>query len=581
MPELKLGPTWDGLRGTASWPYARGEMPIRNSYDVVIVGSGASGGWVAKRLTEAGLRVAVLEAGRQLADADYREHVPAFKLPYHAMSKQPLARQRPVQSGSYAVREWNASWFVNDIDEPYVDTSDPAFLWVRPRLVGGRTNVWGRECLRMSDIELKAASQDGSGVDWPIGYADLVPYYEIVEDYVGIQGMPENLPGLPDSRFQPAMALTCAETALRTRFKAKFGRTLTQGRTANLTRPLNKRQACHYCGPCEHGCITHSYFNASFTTMADAMATGRCTLVTGAMVYKVLVDPETRRARGVLYIDRATRQPREIFGRVVSLCAQTQESIRILFNSATRQDPNGLANSSGLLGRGLMTHFSDAGATGELPEFSERPSLGGPRRPCWPLLVRFRNMPSEPASKDFLRGYAYGTYIDNGIGLAALGYGDAYKRAASGPQPASVTMQGFGECLRYEDNYIDVDPGTVDVFGIPVARIRLTPRANERAMQADMAVAAAEMLEAAGAKNVRPLNGMRGQAHEVGAARMGLDPKTSVLTPFQQTHDIANLFVLDGSGFPSSAWQNPTLTIMALAVRATDHIKDRLRRGEL
>jgi glucoside 3-dehydrogenase (cytochrome c) catalytic subunit len=562
-------------------PIRNPQSAIRNSYDVVIVGSGASGGWAAKRLTEAGLRVAVLEAGRQLTDADYREHVPAFKLPYHAMSKLPLAHHRPVQSGSYAVREWNASWFVNDIDEPYVDTSDPAFLWVRPRVVGGRTNVWGRECLRMSDIELKAASLDGSGVDWPISYADLVPYYEIVEDYVGIQGIPENLPGLPDSHFQPAMALTCAETALRTRWKAKFGRTLTQGRTANLSRAHNKRQACHYCGPCEHGCVTHSYFNASFTTMADAMATGRCTLVTGAMVYKVLVDPETRRARGVLYIDRATRQPREIFGRVVSLCAQTQESIRILFNSATRQDPNGLANSSSLLGKGLMTHFSDAGATGELPEFSERPSLGGPRRPCWPLLVRFRNMPSEPASKDFLRGYAYGTYIDNGIGLAAPGYGDAYKRAASGPQPASVTMQGFGECLRYEDNCIDVDKSTIDAFGIPVARIHLTPRANERAMQADMAVAAAEMLEAAGAKNVRPLNGMRGQAHEVGAARMGLDPKTSVLTPFQQTHDIANLFVLDGSSFPSSAWQNPTLTIMALAVRATDHIKDRLRRGEL
>ena len=298
-------------------PIRNPQSAIRNSYDVVIVGSGASGGWAAKRLTEAGLRVAVLEAGRQLTDADYREHVPAFKLPYHAMSKLPLAHHRPVQSGSYAVREWNASWFVNDIDEPYVDTSDPAFLWVRPRVVGGRTNVWGRECLRMSDIELKAASLDGSGVDWPIGYADLVPYYEIVEDYVGIQGMPESLPGLPDSHFQPAMALTCAETALRTRWKAKFGRTLTQGRTANLSRAHNKRQACHYCGPCEHGCVTHSYFNASFTTMADAMATGRCTLVTGAMVYKVLVDPETRRARGVLYIDRATRQPREIFGRVV------------------------------------------------------------------------------------------------------------------------------------------------------------------------------------------------------------------------------------------------------------------------
>jgi choline dehydrogenase-like flavoprotein len=552
-----------------------------SSYDVVIVGSGASGGWAAKRLTEAGLHVAVLEAGRQLHDADYTEHVPGFKLQYHGLSKKPLERERPVQSRSYAVREWNASFFVNDIDEPYVDTSDPSFLWVRPRLVGGRTNVWGRECLRMSDIELKAASLDGHGIDWPIGYTDLAPYYDLVEEYVGVQGMVEGLPGLPDGRFQPVMAMTCAEMALRTRIKAKFDRTLTQGRTANLTRPINRRQACHLCGPCEHGCVTHSYFNASFTTMADAAATGRCTLVTGAMAYKVLVDPSSRRARGILYIDRASRQPREIFGRVVALCAQTQESIRILFNSATRQDPNGLANSSGLLGKGLMTHFSDAGATGDLPEFSAPPSLGGPRRPCWPLLPRFRNMPGGTASNNFLRGYAYGTYIDNNIGYDAPGYGDAYKRAAMGPQPASVTLQGFGECLRYEDNYVDVDPGTVDIFGIPVARIHLTPRDNERAMQADMAVAAAEMLEAAGAKNVRQLNTIRGNAHEVGAARMGVDQKMSVLTPFQQTHDIANLFVLDGSSFPSSAWQNPTLTIMALAVRATDHMKEQLRRGEL
>jgi choline dehydrogenase-like flavoprotein len=553
----------------------------RNTFDVVIVGSGASGGWVAKRLTEAGLRVAVLEAGRQLTDADYKEHVPAFQLKYRAQSKQPLARERPVQSGSYAVREWNADWFVNDIDEPYVDESDPKFLWVRPRLVGGRTNVWGRECLRLSDMEFKAASHDGAGVDWPISYADIAPYYDLVENYVGIGGMHEGLPELPDGRFQPAMPLTCAETALRTRFKAKFGRTLTQGRNANLTRSIHGRQACHYCGPCEHGCITHSYFNASFTTMADAMATGRCTLVTGAMVYKVLVDPSTRRARGVLYIDRATRQPREIFGRVVALCAQTQESVRILLNSATPQDPNGLANSSGLVGKGLMTHFSDAGATGELPEFSEKPSMGGPQRPCWPLLVRFRNLPGGPASKDFLRGYAYGTYLGAGINLGAPGFGHAYKRAATDPQATQITMQGFGECLRYEDNYVFVDPNTVDAFGIPVARIRLTPRANERAMQADMALAAAEMLEAAGARNVRPLNGMRGQAHELGAARMGVDPKTSVLTPFQQTHDVKNLFVMDGSGFASSAWQNPTLTIMALAVRSSEYLKEQLKSGEL
>ncbi|MBK5297776.1 MAG: GMC family oxidoreductase [Vicinamibacteria bacterium] len=555
--------------------------PKRTTFDVVIVGSGASGGWAAKRLTEAGLRVAVLEAGRQLTDADYKEHLPAYGLPYRGRSKRPLERERPVQSGSYAVREWNADWFVNDIDEPYVDKSDPAFLWVRPRLVGGRTNVWGRECLRLSDMEFKAASHDGAGVDWPIGYADIAPYYDLVEDYVGIAGMTEGLAELPDGRFQPAMPLTCAETALRTRIKATFGRTLTQGRTANLTRPIHGRQACHYCGPCEHGCVTHSYFNASFTTMADAMATGRCTLVTGAMAYKVLVDPSSHRARGVLYVDRTTRQPREIVGRVVALCAQTQESVRVLFNSATGQDANGLANSSGLLGKGLMTHFSDAGATGELSEFVETPALGGPQRPCSPLLVRFRNLPGGRATKEFQRGYAYGTYVGGGANLGAPGYGNAYKRAVVEPRATQVTMQGFGECLRYEDNYVDVDPHTVDAFGIPVARIHLTPRANEHAMQADMAVAAAEMLEAAGARNVRQWHGMRGQAHEVGAARMGTDPKTSVLNPFLQTHDIKNLFVMDGSSFPSSAWQNPTLTIMALAVRSSDYLKEQLRQGTL
>lgn len=553
----------------------------REPYDVVIVGSGASGGWAAKRLAEAGLRVAVLEAGRQLADADYREHVPAFQLPYRARSKRPLARERPVQSGSYAVREWNADWYVDDRDEPYVDDSDPTFLWVRPRLVGGRTNIWGRACLRLSDIDLKAASHDGSGEDWPIGYADLAPYYDLVEEYVGVAAMAEGLAELPDGRFQPAMPMTCAETALRTRLKATFGRTLTQGRTANLTRPVNRRAACHYCGPCEHGCVTHSYFNASFTTMADAVATGRCTLVTGAMAYKVIVDPDTHRARGILYIDRATREPREVLGRVVALCAQTQESVRILFNSATRQDANGLANSSGLLGKGLMTHFSDAGATGELPDFVETPGAGGPQRPCSPLLVRFRNLPGGPQARDFLRGYAYGAYLGVGANFGAPGFGPAYKRAVVEPRPTQITLQGFGECLRYEDNYCDVDPRTVDAWGIPVARIRLTPRANEKALQADMAVAAAEMLEAAGARNVRPWTGMRGQAHELGAARMGTDPKRSVLTPFLQAHDVRNLFVMDGSGFPSCAWQNPTLTIMALAVRSCDYLLEQLKRGDL
>ncbi len=551
------------------------------SFDVVIVGSGASGGWAAKRLTEAGLRVAVLEAGRPLHDADYKEHVPAFDLRYRGRRKQPLARERPRQSGSYAVDEWNADWFVNDLEEPYVDQSDPSFLWVRPRIVGGRTNIWGRACLRLSDIDFKAASRDGAGVDWPISYADIAPYYDLVEDYVGVSAMSENLPQLPDGHFQPPMGLTCAEMDVRARLKAKLGYTLTQGRTANLTRPIHGRAACHYCGPCEHGCVTRSYFNAAFTTLADAMKTGRCTLVAGAMAYKVLMDPASHRATGVLYIDRATRQPKEIFGRVIALCAQTMESVRILFNSATRQDPAGLANSSGLLGKYLMTHFADAGATGELPDFTGRPTLDGPVRPCQTLLVRFRNLPGAPATKGFLRGYGYGGSISPGFRFNAPGFGDAYKQAVKEPQPTSISLSGFGECLPYEDNVCMVDPNTVDAFGIPVARLRLSPHDNERAMLNDVAIAAAEMLDAIGARNVQPRSGLRGQAHELGAARMGTDPKQSVLNPFLQTHDIRNLFVMDGSSFCSIGWQNPTLTIMALAVRSTDYLQEQLRQGSL
>lgn len=551
------------------------------TFDAVIVGSGASGGWAAKLLTEAGLRVAVLEAGRALTAADYKEHVPAYDLPYRARTKRPLERERPRQSQSYAVREWNADWYVNDIEEPYVDDSTPGFLWVRPRVVGGRMNIWGRGCLRMGEVDFKPASHDGVGVDWPFGYDELKPWYDKVEAYVGVSAIPEGLPELPDGPFQPPMGLTCAELEARARVKKAFGYTLTQGRTANLTQPLNGRQACHYCGPCEHGCVTHSYFNSAFTTMTDAAATGRCTLVTNAMAYQVLMDPVTHRARGILYIDRLTRQPKEIFGKAILLCAQTLESVRLLFNSATRQAPNGLANSSGVLGKYLMTHFAGNGATGELPDVMVTPSTGGAVRPCGTLMVRFRNLPGRPAMKDFVRGYGMTTSVGAGFDMGADGFGEAYKAAIRKPRPAVMSMFGFGECLPYAENTCTIDPDTVDAYGIPVVRLNLTPRDNELKMHHDMAVAAAEMLEGIGARNIQLRTELRGQAHEVGAARMGADPKTSVLNPYLQAHDVRNLFVMDGSCYPSSAWQNPSLTIMAMAARSTEYLKEQLRRGEL
>jgi choline dehydrogenase-like flavoprotein len=384
------------------------------------------------------------------------------------------------------------------------------------------------------------------------------------------------------------MPLTCAETRLRNRVKAAFGRTVTIGRAANITRPHRGRAACHYCGPCERNCITHSYFNAAFTTVADAMGTGRCTHMPNAMVMRVLMDSNRNRATGVLYIDRRTRELHRVSGRVVILSAQALESVRLLFNSANAQHPAGLANSSGVLGHYLQDHvWNGGGARGEFPELTGRPVLDHPRRPNGFYIIRFRNTKTGPRHDAFLRGYGMQGGWGDGLGFNwnAPGFGTAYKQ---GLLQGITTMNigGFGECLPRVENFVEIDPsGAVDVFGIPILRIHMSWSDNERAMIPDMATAAAEMLEAAGAKNIQPWtvpDRMPGMGiHEVGVARMGNDPKSSVLNQFQQTHDVANLFVMDASGFVSSACQNPTLTIMALTVRSCDYLLDQMRQGVL
>ena len=556
-------------------------MRQSSTFDVIVIGSGATGGWAAKRLAEAGVRVALVEAGRATSDGDSREHVPASDLRYRGRSEAPLRRRQPQQSQSYACDEWNSHFFVDDLDEPYTTPEDAPFPWVgRTRLVGGRTNVWGRQSYRFSDLDFKGASHDGVGLDWPIGYADVAPYYDLVETYVGIQGQPEGRPELPDGKFQPPMPMACAERALRERVKARFGRLVTIGRSANITRPLNGRAACHYCGPCERGCVTHSYFNAAFTTVADAVKTGKCTLVTDAMVYQVAMDADRHRAAGVRYIDRNTREVRELRGRAVVLCAQMFESMRILFNSASPQDPGGLGNSSGLLGKFLQVHFTDAGASAEFPEFSGTPSLNAPRRPTGIYVSRFRNMPGEPRHPRFLRAYGYQGGASVGFRFGAPGYGEAYKRAVR-ENVMRLSLQGFGECLPDQRNHVALDPRVTDAYGIPALRIEMRVSDNDRAMLQDMADSAAEMLEASGGRDVRRRLSQRWASHEVGCARMGTDPKSSVLTPFQRLHDVGNVFVMDGSGFVSGGYANPTLTMMALAVRSTDHLIDQLRNGSL
>ncbi len=562
---------------------------MAKSYDVIVVGSGASGGWAAKVLAESGIQVLLLDCGRPQSDRNFNEHLPVYDLKYRNIKYRQqvspiVAKTRPIQGQCYACTEFNYEWFANDHEEPYTTAPGMPYSWFgRLRVVGGRTNVWGRQSYRMSDLDFKAASHDGFGEDWPISYKDVAPYYDIVERYIGVSGMQEGNPVLPDGNFLPPMGLTCTEWRMRDLLKRKFGRTLTIGRCANLTRPMNGRQQCHYCGPCERGCITHSYFNSAFTTVKDALATGKCDLITHAMVFKVLMDSATNRAKGVLYIDRQTRQHKEVYGRVVILAASAMESTRILFNSSTREYPNGLANSSGVLGHYYTDSLKGGGAEGTVPDPPIKPSINGPHRPNGIYIMRFRNLPGGPKMKSFLRGYGFQGGSGVAANLQAPGFGEAYKKAAV-ETFETFTLLGYGEPLPRYENYVEIDPHVVDAFGIPVLRFHVAWGDNERNLVKDAGEQAAEMLEAAGMKNIKVHQQVHlpGDAnHDVGTARMGNDPKKSVLNQFQQTHDIRNLFVMDGSCFNSPGCQNPTLTIMALAVRSCDYLKEEMRKGNL
>jgi choline dehydrogenase-like flavoprotein len=554
------------------------------SFDVIVVGSGASGGWACKRLAEAGLKVALLEAGRPQSDKNFSEHKPEFELKYRNKAHELIRKTRPIQVKFGVCNEYTSDWFVNDLEEPYTTPTDKPFNWMgRLRMTGGRTNVWGRVSLRYSDWDFKSASLDGYGENWPLGYKDIEPYYDLVEKYVGITGSAEGLEHLPDGQFQPPVPLTCHETLFRNRVKEKLGRTVMPTRSANLTKPTNGRGPCHFCGPCERGCMTHSYFNSAFTTVADALASGNCTLISNAMAFKVLMDPDRNRARGILYIDRVTRRSREVNARTVILCAQSQESVRILLNSATPQYSNGLANSSGVLGHYLTAHVRSGGGSGEFPAFDSKPSFGAPVKPLGIYIARFRNLPNTPPYKKFLRGFGYEGESSTEFNWGAPGFGEAYKKALLEPRNR-IDITGFGEVLPRWDNFVELDPTVKDVYGIPVLKIHMSDGENERAMIQDMGDSAGEMLEAAGAKNIRTYahpSAPRWALHEAGIARMGADPKKSVLNQFQQTHDIKNLFVMDASGFTSNPCQNPTLTIMALCVRSCDYLMSELKRGAI
>ncbi len=554
-------------------------------YDAVIVGSGATGGWAAKKLTEAGLEVAVVEAGRKLDPAvDFTEHKLPFEAPLRNFMLPKRRREaQPIQRLCYQCDELTSHLFIDDTEHPYTTPAQRPFYWIRGRHVGGKSITWARQSYRLSDYDLKAASRDGYGVDWPIAYDELAPYYDAVEEFVGISGMEEGLPQLPDSRFLPPMHLSCGEWLLRRAVREKFGRTVTIGRVAILTRDHRGRAACHYCGPCSRGCSTGSYYSSPASTLPAAEATGRLALLENKVVSHVTVDQQGK-AQGVWCVDRLTRSHSEVRGRIVVLCASALDSTRILLNSISRHWPEGLGNTSGVLGRYLMDHVMGGGASGTLPMLHGTPGSRG-NRPNGIYIARFRNI--QERHPGFLRGYGFqGGAQDLGWGHAHFlpGFGAEFKKAVKENSPWYVNLVGFGECLPYFENHCRIDPTRVDNWGIPALHIDAAFRDNERAMIDDMAETAAEMLESVGARNIRSRAeiSVPGLAiHEVGTARMGSDPKTSYLNRWNQSHEVPNLFVTDGACYPSSACQNPTLTLMALTARACDYIVEQRKRGEL
>jgi choline dehydrogenase-like flavoprotein len=562
----------------------------RKIYDAIVVGSGATGGWAAKALTERGMTVLVLEAGRQLdPQKDFREHQFPYEVKYRGVfSGERYAPRQPIQSRCYAANEYGHHLFVDDIDNPYTTPEDKPFWWIRGRHVGGRSITWGRQSYRLSDYDFKAAERDGYGDPWPFSYKELEPYYDQVENFVGISGSYENLPQLPDSKFLPPMAMTCGERILKKSVESKFSkRNVIIGRVAILTKPHQGRAACHYCGHCDRGCSTHSYYSSPGSTLPAAAKTGRMTLRPNAVVREIIVDTDTGKASGVRVVNQITKRDYEEYAKVIVLCASTLESTRILLNSKSRQHPDGLGNSSGVLGRYLMDHMYSISAGGVVPTLKGTEYDFSDGRANGIYVPRFRNIWDK--HPNFIRGYGMQGGCSQGYSFSHAkqtpGFGAELKKLVrENPREIPFWLGAWCEMLPRKENGVRIDPEKVDAWGIPALRIECAHGDNERAMAKDALETIKEMVDAAGfdTQYTSATPAPPGFCiHEVGTARMGADPKTSVLNKWNQSWDVKNLFVTDGACFVSQGCQNPTLTMMAITARACDYIANEFKGGNL
>ncbi len=561
-------------------------------YDAIVIGSGISGGWAAKELTEKGMKTLVLERGRNVEHGtDYvTEHRAPWNTPFRGRGDRRRIEERQFrQSKAGPFNENTAHWYVDDVDHPYQTAADDAadeFLWVRGHHLGGRSLMWGRQCYRLSEMDFTANEREGRGTRWPIGYADVEPWYGYVERFAGISGEALGLRQVPDSEFLPPMPLTAVEQHVKRAVEQRWPvRNFTIGRSAVLTQAHQGRNGCHYCGPCDRGCTPGSYFSSLSSTLPAAQATGNLTVRPNSIVHSLIYDEATDRVTGVRVVDRETKEALEFYGKLVFLNASALGTAQVLLNSKPSRFSDGLGNQSGLLGKGIMDHHFKCGATGEVAGYEDRYTFGN--RPNGIYIPRFQNLPWEPSTKrDFTRGYGYqGGSWRNGWGRAAAeaGVGESLKNSLRTPGPWTVLMLPFGETLAYDDNRIELT-GETDQWGLPVPRIVGSIRDNELRMREGMKSDGAEMLEAAGATNIDVFdNAYRlGEGiHEMGTARMSATPETGCLDKWNRVHEVPNLYVTDGACMTSSGCQNPSLTYMALTARAVDHAVEAMKRGDL
>lgn len=558
---------------------------MAEKYDAIVIGSGIAGGWAAKELTEKGLKTIMLERGKDVKHVvDYPSATKkVWEFPHRGRLTNEMKATHPVQKRDYPYNEFTPDWWVNDLECPYTEVK--RFDWYRGFHVGGKSLMWGRQSYRLSDFDFEANAKEGIAIDWPIRYKDIAPWYDYVETFAGISGSLDGLPQLPDGKFLPPMNMNIVEKDVAARIKSKWEhRRMIIGRVANLTQEHNGRGSCQYRNLCARGCQFGAYFSTQSSTLPAAVATGNLTLRPFSIVNQILYDKDKKRAKGVLVIDAETMQTVEYEAKIIFVCGSTLGSTQLLLNSIEMGGlPDGLGNSSGQLGHNLMDHHFRCGAGGKVEGYEDKTVYG--RRANGIYVPRYRNLFGD--KRDYLRGFGYqggANREDWRRDVAELSIGADFKEALCEPGQWSIGLGGFGEMLPYYDNKVTLDKTKKDKWGQYVLAIDCELKENEHKMRKDMMADAAEMLEAAGVKDVQTNDrgSFPGMAiHEMGTARMGNDPKTSVLNRWNQMHDVPNVFVTDGSCMTSIACVNPSLTFMALTARAADHAVEELKKGNL